>query len=181
MRTIYKSLRALTTLFIVLAFGINLSAIAGGHSEAKPQAKPDIVDTAIAAGSFTTLVKAVQKAELVEALKGDGPLTVFAPNDAAFAKFWPGTLDNLMLPENQAKLQELLLYHVVSGKIMSTDLDGVTQAETLHGGFLKVVAGEGVTVNYANVVAADIEASNGVIHVIDSVLIPTPKGQMASR
>ena len=146
--------------------------------------KPDIVDTAVAAGSFTTLVKAVQAAELVEALKGDGPFTVFAPNDEAFAKLWDGTLDNLLKPENQGKLQELLLYHVVAGKIMSGDLSGTVNAETLHGGSVEVIAGDGVTVNYANVIAADIETSNGVIHVIDAVLMPTPPAgqeQMSAR
>ena len=181
MRYVFTSLRALAAVFVVLAFGFNLSALAGGHAAAKAEAKPDIVDTAVAAGSFTTLVTAVQAAELVDALKGDGPFTVFAPNDAAFAKVWDGTVENLLKPENQEKLQELLLYHVVPGKIMSGDLSGTTQAETLHGGFLQVVSDDGVTVNYANVIVADIETSNGVIHVIDSVLIPTPVGQMASR
>ena len=180
MSYIFKSLRAIAALFIILAFGVNLSAIAGGHGGAKAEAKPDIVDTAVAAGSFTTLVQAVQAAELVDALKGEGPFTVFAPNDEAFTKLWDGTLDNLLKPENQDKLQELLLYHVVPGKIMSGDLSGATQAETLHGGFVQVVAGDGVTVNYANVIAADIETGNGVIHVIDTVLIPTVKGEMAS-
>lgn len=184
MRYVFKSLRALAAVFIVAAFGFNISALAGGHADAKAEpaaaAKADIVDTAVAAGSFTTLVTAVQAAELVEALKGDGPFTVFAPNDEAFAKVWEGTVENLLKPENKDKLQELLLYHVVPGKIMSGDLSGTTQAETLHGGFLQVVADGGVTVNYANVIAADIETSNGVIHVIDAVLIPTPKGQMAS-
>ena len=185
MRYVFKSLRALAAVFIVAAFGFNLSALAGGHggakAEAKAEATADIVDTAVAAGSFTTLVTAVQAAELVEALKGEGPFTVFAPTDEAFAKVWDGTVENLLKPENQEQLQALLLYHVVPGKIMSGDLSGTTQAETLHGGFLQVVAEGGVTVNYANVVSADIETSNGVIHVIDAVLVPTPKGQMSSR
>jgi uncharacterized surface protein with fasciclin (FAS1) repeats len=170
MRHAFTSLRALTFAFVIAALGINTAALAGGHSA--PAAKPDIVDTAIAAGSFTTLVAAVQAAELVDALKGDGPLTVFAPNDEAFSKLWEGTVESLLEPENKEKLQALLLYHVVAGKVMSTDLSGTVDAETLQGDTIKIVVDGGVTVNKANVIAADIEAGNGVIHVIDAVLIP---------
>lgn len=172
MRHVLTSLRALTMLFVVAGFGISTAALAGGHSAPAPEAKPDIVDTAVAAGSFKTLVAAAQAAELVGALKGDGPLTVFAPNDEAFGKLWEGTVENLLKPENKEKLQELLLYHVVAGKIMSSDLSGTITTETLQGGTITVVADGGVTVNKANVIAADIEASNGVIHVIDTVLMP---------
>jgi len=173
MRLVFNSLRTLAAVFIVMAFGVNLSALAGGHGGAKAEAAtPDIVDTAVAAGSFTTLVTAVQAADLVGALKGEGPFTVFAPNDEAFAALWEGTVEDLLKPENQEKLQSLLLYHVVPGKIMSTDLSGSATVETLQGGTVEVVAGDGVKVNYATVIAADIEASNGVIHVINRVLIP---------
>ena len=178
MRHVFTSLRALAAVFLVAALGINATALAGGHGAAK-KAQPDIVDTAVAAGSFTTLVTAVQAAELVDALKADGPYTVFAPNDAAFAKLWEGTVEDLLKPENKDKLQALLLYHVVPGKIMSTDLSGTTMAETLQGGSLEVVAADGVKVNYATVVAADIEASNGVIHVIDAVILPPQKAAQA--
>lgn len=172
MRHVFNALRALTVAFLVLGIGVNINALAGGHKSAAPAA-PDIVDTAISAGSFTTLVAAVQAAELVGALKGEGPFTVFAPTDAAFETLWPGTLDNLLKPENQGKLQELLLYHVVPGKVMSSDLSGTMNAETLQGGEIAIVASEGVRVNKANVITADISASNGVIHVIDGVLIPS--------
>ncbi len=172
MRHVFTSLKALAAVFLVAALGINANALAGAHAAAKA-GKPDIVDTAVAAGSFTTLVTAVQAADLVDALKGDGPLTVFAPNDDAFAKLWEGTVEDLLKPESREKLQALLLYHVVPGKIMSTDLSGTTKVETLQGGSLEVVVADGVKVNYATVIAADIEASNGVIHVIDQVLLPS--------
>ncbi len=179
MRHVFTSLRALAAVFLVAAIGINANALAGAHAAAK-ESKPDIVDTAVAAGSFTTLVAAVQAAELVDALKGEGPFTVFAPNDEAFAKLWEGTVEDLLKPENQAKLQALLLYHVVPGKIMSTDLSGTVQAETLQGDSLQIVADNGVKVNYATVIAADIEAGNGVIHVIDQVLLPSLEGDSAA-
>jgi len=136
----------------------------------------DIVDTAVAAGSFNTLVAAVKAAGLVDALKGPGPLTVFAPTDAAFAKLPAGTLDDLLKPENKEKLKGILLYHVVSGKVMSTDLKGTVKPATLEGSLLTIVAGaSGVTVNGAKVTSADVAASNGVIHVIDTVVLPPAK------
>jgi len=145
------------------------SAFAGGHTSAPG----DIVDVAAGNGSFNTLVAAVQAAGLVDALKGDGPLTVFAPTDEAFAALPEGTVESLLLPENVEALQAILLYHVVSGKVMSTDLKGTIDAPTLEGSTIQIVAGSGgVTVNGANVVAADVAASNGVIHVIDAVLLP---------
>jgi uncharacterized surface protein with fasciclin (FAS1) repeats len=146
-------------------------ALAGGHAAAKPQ--QDIVDTAVAAGSFNTLVAAVQAADLVAALKGDGPLTVFAPTDAAFAALPEGTVANLLKPENQEQLQAILLYHVVSGKIMAGDIGSGASPATLQGQKIDVVgSSSGVTVNGANVVKADIVTSNGVIHVIDAVILP---------
>lgn len=132
----------------------------------------DIVDTAVAAGDFTTLVAAVQAAGLVDTLKSEGPFTVFAPTDAAFAALPAGTVEDLLKPENKDQLVAVLTYHVVAGKVMSTDLsDGMTAA-TVQGGDITIGTTGGVTVNGANVTAADIEASNGVIHVIDAVILP---------
>lgn len=140
-------------------------AFAGGHSK-------DIVDTAIEAGSFTTLVAAVQAAGLVDTLKGEGPFTVFAPTDEAFAALPEGTVANLLLPENKDQLIAILTYHVVAGKVMSGDLNNGMTAATVQGGDVTIMTENGVTVNGANVVSADIEASNGVIHVIDAVILP---------
>jgi uncharacterized surface protein with fasciclin (FAS1) repeats len=137
----------------------------------------DIVDTAVAAGSFTTLVAAVTAAELGATLKGAGPFTVFAPSDDAFAKLPAGTVDELVKPENKAKLVSILTYHVVPGKVMSADIAGKTlQVKTVQGAEIAVDASNGVTVNGAKVVTADIEATNGVIHVIDSVIMPPAQG-----
>ncbi|MEM8761269.1 MAG: fasciclin domain-containing protein, partial [Pseudomonadota bacterium] len=122
---------------------------------------------------FNTLVAAVQAAGLVETLKGEGPFTVFAPTDAAFAALPPGTVDNLLKPENRDTLVSVLTYHVVAGKVMSGDIAGQTlSAPTVQGSALDIDATNGVQVNNATVVAADVEASNGVIHVIDTVLLP---------
>lgn len=137
------------------------------------KAPSDIVDTAVNAGSFTTLVAALKSAGLVDTLKGPGPFTVFAPNDAAFAKLPKGTVDDLLKPENKAKLTAILTYHVVSGKILSGDIVGKKlNVKTLQGSDIVVDATNGVMVNNAKVIAADVMASNGVIHVIDTVLIP---------
>lgn len=134
----------------------------------------DIVDTAIAAGSFTTLVTAVKAAGLVDTLKGPGPFTVFAPNDDAFAKLPAGTVENLLKPENKKKLVAILTYHVVPGKVMSKDLIGKKMmVKTVEGTDVSIDATDGVRVDNAKVVKADIEASNGVIHIIDMVIIPT--------
>ncbi len=133
----------------------------------------DIVDTAVSAGQFNTLVTAVKAAGLVDTLKGEGPFTVFAPTDAAFAKLPAGTVEELLLPENKDKLVAVLTYHVVPGKVMSSDIAGKTaMVETVQGGKLSVDATDGVKVDNAMVTAADIEASNGVIHVIDTVVLP---------
>ena len=138
----------------------------GGHSM-------DIVDTAVDAGSFGTLVAAVQAAGLVETLKGEGPFTVFAPTDAAFAALPEGTVENLLKPENKDQLVAVLTYHVLSGKVMSGDIAGKElSAATVQGSELDIDATDGVTVDGANVVTADIETSNGVIHVVDAVLLP---------
>ena len=133
----------------------------------------DIVDTAIAAGQFGTLVAAVQAAGLVDVLKGDGPFTVFAPTDEAFAALPAGTVENLLKPENKDQLTAILTYHVVPGKIMSADIAGKTaEVTTVQGSDISVNAMNGVMVDNATVVAADIEADNGVIHVIDQVIMP---------
>lgn len=133
----------------------------------------DIVDTAISAGQFTTLVAAVQAAGLVDTLKGEGPFTVFAPTDAAFAALPAGTVEDLLKPENKDRLVAVLTYHVVPGKVMSADIAGKSmQAASVQGGNLSIDATNGVKVDGANVVTADIETSNGVIHVIDAVVLP---------
>jgi len=139
---------------------------------AGPARAADIVDTAVGAGSFKTLVAAVTAAGLVETLKGAGPFTVFAPTDEAFAALPAGTVDNLLKPENKAQLVKVLTFHVVPGKVMSTDLkDGMT-AKTVEGGEVTIDLDNGVMVNDAKVVTADIAADNGVIHVIDKVILP---------
>jgi len=133
----------------------------------------DIVDTAVGAGQFKTLAAALGAAGLVETLKGAGPFTVFAPTDAAFAKLPAGTVEMLLKPENKAKLTAILTYHVVAGKVMAADVVKVTSAKTVQGGAVAVkVTGGKVTIDAANVVTTDIAASNGVIHVIDTVLMP---------
>jgi uncharacterized surface protein with fasciclin (FAS1) repeats len=133
----------------------------------------DIVDTAVAAGQFKTLAAALQAAGLVDTLKGRGPFTVFAPTDEAFAKLPKGTVEELLKPENKAKLTAILTYHVVPGKVMAADVVKVKDAKTVQGGSIKVNAGGGkVMIDGASVVKADIGASNGVIHVVDSVLMP---------
>ena len=136
----------------------------------------DIVDTAVAAGSFKTLVAAVQAAGLVETLKGEGPFTVFAPTDEAFAKLPKGTVETLLKPENKNKLVAILTYHVVPGKVMAADVVKLTEAPTVQGSKAKVKVVDGaVMIDGAKVVKTDIETSNGVIHVIDAVILPPAK------
>jgi uncharacterized surface protein with fasciclin (FAS1) repeats len=143
---------------------------------ARAVAKADIVDTAVSAGSIKTLVAAVQAAGLVDTLKGDGPFTVFAPTDDAFAKLPRGTVESLLKPENKSKLQAILTYHVVAGKVYARDVVKLSGAETVQGQQVDIAVNDGnVTVDDANVVKTDIETSNGVIHVIDTVLIPADK------
>ena len=154
----------------LFAAAIAAIGITAGAAQAQ---QADIVDTAIGAGSFNTLVSAVQAAELVDALKGEGPFTVFAPTDEAFAALPAGTVDDLLKPENRDQLVAILTYHVVPAKVMSADIAGkAATAKTLSGGELAIDATSGVTVNDAKVVTADIEASNGVIHVVDAVILP---------
>jgi len=144
------------------------------HEMAAAHGKADIVDTAVSAGSFSTLVAAVKAAGLVDTLKGPGPFTVFAPTDEAFAKLPAGTVDELLKPENKAKLVALLTYHVVPGNVTSADLAGrQTEAGTVQGSKVSIDAtGSVVKVDEATVIAPDVGASNGVIHVIDTVITP---------
>ncbi len=158
----------------LLALGTALAftaVVAATHGHA---AAPDIVDTAVANGNFKTLVAAVTAAGLADTLKGPGPFTVFAPTDAAFAALPAGTVETLLKPENKAKLVAILTYHVVPGKVMAADVAGKkTEAKTVEGQSVAIDAtGGAVHVNKATVTAADVGASNGVIHVIDKVLIP---------
>ena len=155
------------TLAILLITG---TAFAGSYSSSTT---PDIVDTAVAAGSFNTLAAALQAAGLVDALKGDGPFTVFAPTDEAFAKLPAGTVENLLEPENRDQLASILTYHVVPGTFESGAVVSMPGADTLQGGSLTFTTDDsGVKVNDAKIVQADVTASNGVIHVIDTVLLP---------
>ena len=135
----------------------------------------DIVDTAVAAGSFKTLGTALQAAGLVDTLKGSGPFTVFAPTDEAFAKLPAGTLEMLLKPENKAKLQRILTYHVVAGKVMAADVVKLRSAKAVSGDTITVSTAAGVMVDKARVLKTDVVASNGVIHVIDAVILPNDK------
>jgi uncharacterized surface protein with fasciclin (FAS1) repeats len=148
------------------ALALSTTAFAGGHSM-------DIVDTAVGAGTFNTLVAAVQAAGLEETLRGEGPFTVFAPTDDAFAALPEGTVESLLMAENLDQLVAILTYHVVPGAVMSGDLSDGMMATTVQGSDITIGTMGGVTVNGANVVTADIEASNGVIHVIDAVIMPS--------
>ena len=142
-------------------------------SPAEMVAQKDIVATAVEAGDFETLAAALTAADLVETLKGTGPFTVFAPTDAAFAKLPAGTLESLLLPQSKQKLTSILTYHVVPGKVMAADVVGLTEAKTVNGQSLTINTDAGaVRVDEANVVKTDIECSNGVIHVIDAVVLP---------
>jgi uncharacterized surface protein with fasciclin (FAS1) repeats len=150
--------------------GVALATALGGSLYAQGK---DVVDTAVAAGQFTTLAAALKAAGLVGTLKGAGPFTVFAPTDEAFAKLPKGTVEELLKPENKAKLTAILTYHVVPGKVMAADVAKVKEAKTVQGGAISINAmGGNVMVDGAHVVKADIAASNGVIHVIDTVLMP---------
>jgi uncharacterized surface protein with fasciclin (FAS1) repeats len=159
-------------MLIVAQFAlVAAQATAGDH--AKHGDKKDIVDTAVAAGQFKTLAAALEAADLVDTLKGDGPFTVFAPTDAAFAKLPEGTVESLLKPENRDQLVAILTYHVVPGKVKAADVVKLNEAKTVNGQDVTItVADNGVQIDNANVVKTDIGASNGVIHVIDTVIIP---------
>ncbi|MDZ3824083.1 MAG: fasciclin domain-containing protein [Pseudoxanthomonas sp.] len=172
-------MNALRILSIALASSLATASLAplaqahnhGGASQAQPVG--DIVAVASGAGQFNTLVAAVQAAGLVETLQGPGPFTVFAPTDAAFAALPAGTVEDLLKPENKDRLVAVLTYHVVAGKVTAEQVVGLDKATTVNGADVRIAtSGEGVTVNGARVVSADVMASNGVIHVIDQVILP---------
>jgi uncharacterized surface protein with fasciclin (FAS1) repeats len=159
----------------MLVMGL-VGVLAFGLSTARAADSTDIVDTAVSAGSFKTLAKALDAAGLVQTLKGPGPFTVFAPTDEAFAKLPAGTLERLLKPENKTQLQRILTYHVVSGKVMAADVVKLRTAKAVSGDSISIAARDGnVKVDNANVVKTDIAASNGVIHVIDAVIMPAGK------
>ncbi len=160
-----KRIFVMTSLALLLTLSFSSAALAGS--------KKDIVDTAVAAGDFKTLAAALQAAGLVDTLKGAGPFTVFAPTDEAFAKLPAGTVEDLLKPENKQKLVSILTYHVVAGDVMAKDVVKLSEAKTVNGKEVKImVQGGKVMVGGANVTKTDIKCSNGVIHVIDTVLIP---------
>ncbi len=149
-----------------------LASIASAGDYGKMKSK-DIVDTAVGAGQFTTLAAALQAADLVGTLKGDGPFTVFAPTDAAFAKLPEGTVESLLKPENRDQLTSILTYHVVAGKVLAEDVVKLSAATTVNGSDVAISVKDGaVRIDNANVIKTDIGASNGVIHVIDTVILP---------
>jgi uncharacterized surface protein with fasciclin (FAS1) repeats len=163
------------TMFRTLAVAVCASAAIALSSQAghAQSATKDIVDTAAGAGTFNTLAKALQSADLVDTLRGAGPFTVFAPTDEAFAKLPQSTLTDLLRPENQAKLQRILKYHVVPGKVSSSQVVAMRSAKTVSGDAITIKStGGSVMVDNARVVKADIGASNGVIHVVDTVILP---------
>jgi len=167
-------LAAALALAVPASFALAAPAGDSAKSHGAPaQARADIVDTAVRAGQFKTLAAALQAAGLVDTLKGAGPFTVFAPTDAAFAALPAGTVENLLKPENHDKLVAILTYHVVPGRVTASQVAGMKAAKTVEGADLAIRASGGaVTVDGARVVSADVAASNGVIHVIDKVLIP---------
>lgn len=156
------------SLYAMIVAAVMALPISAAHADAK-----DIVDTAAGAGKFETLVTAVKAAGLVDTLKGAGPFTVFAPTDEAFAKLPKGTVEDLLKPENKEKLAKILTYHVVPGKVMAADIKGKkTNVKSVEGSDLAVDATDGVKINDATVTTADVAASNGVIHIIDTVVMP---------
>ena len=171
-----KNTRIITLSVTALAItALLVSPLAAGSYGKKAQ--KDIVDTAVAAGSFNTLVAAAQAAGLVDALKADGPITVFAPTDEAFARLPEGTVENLLKPENKDQLIAILTYHVVPGKVDAAKVTTLNSATTLQGEAVAIEVKDGkVFVDNAQVVTADVMASNGIIHVIDQVILPGQKG-----
>lgn len=160
-----------TLLTLVTMAFMSTMAVAGGNYS---KTKKDIVDTAVAAGSFTTLATALEAAGLIDTLKGEGPFTVFAPTDAAFAKLPEGTVENLLKPENKDQLTAILTYHVVAGKVYAKQVVDLSSATTVEGSDIAIEVKDGKVVLDANstVTKTDVKASNGVIHVIDTVLMP---------
>lgn len=167
---ITKTILAVASAALIALSG---AAIAAHHGE-KEATSGDIVDVAVSAGQFNTLVAALKAAGLVDTLKGDGPFTVFAPTDAAFAKLPAGTIDNLLKPENKDQLIAILTYHVVTGNVMAADVVKLSSAATVNGAAVSIEVDNGIVrIDNATVLKTDIGASNGVIHVIDTVILPT--------
>lgn len=170
-RLVSKSIPVILGALLVTAFFASLSAVAGEYGKDKKQG--DIVDVAVAAGQFNTLAAALQAADLVDTLKGDGPFTVFAPTDEAFAALPEGTVESLLKPENRDQLISILTYHVVPGEVTAAEVMKLDKAKTVNGSNVMIAVVDGnVRINDATVVAADVAADNGVIHVIDSVILP---------
>ena len=166
----YKLSFALASMLIMASYS------SAGDCAASAAKTKDIVDTAVGAGNFKTLAAALKAAELVDTLKGKGPFTVFAPTDEAFAKLPKGTVEDLLKPENKAKLIAVLTYHVVPGKVMAADVVKLSKAKTVQGSDIQIKVADGkVTVDGANVTATDLKCHNGVIHVIDAVMLPNTK------
>jgi uncharacterized surface protein with fasciclin (FAS1) repeats len=167
-------MKTLVSRLLVLSVVVSLISLSTAFAaEKKKQQRKDIVDTAVAAGNFKTLAAALTAADLVETLKGKGPFTVFAPTDEAFGKLPKATLEDLLKPENKKKLVGILTYHVVPGRVMASDVVKLSKAKTVQGSELSIKVDDGkVKVDDANVSATDIRCSNGVIHVIDAVMMP---------
>lgn len=166
-------MKNLGTLFMVMMLFVVSSFTPKTNTIHENKVDADIVDLAISQDFLTTLVAAVKAGDLVDVLKGDGPFTVFAPTNDAFAKLPAGTVENLLKPENKAQLVKILTYHVMPGKVMSSDLKNGQMAKTVEGSEIKVTLKDGkAMINNATVTAADIEADNGVVHVIDTVIMP---------
>jgi uncharacterized surface protein with fasciclin (FAS1) repeats len=164
--------KVVSTAIATVALAFASFAIAGNHGGGKEMQK-DIVDTAVSAGSFNTLAAALEAAGLVDTLKGNGPFTVFAPTDDAFAALPEGTVESLLKPENKDQLIAVLTYHVVAGEVKAADVVKLDSAATVNGESVSIAATDaGVTIDNANVIKTDIAASNGVIHVIDAVILP---------
>lgn len=152
----------------ILAFAATTTAYADNQG-----VQGDIVDTAVAAGQFNTLAAALEAADLVSTLKGEGPFTVFAPTDEAFAKLPAGTVESLLKPENREQLVGILTYHVVAGEVSSSEVVKISEATTVNGADIAIAVADGkVRINDATVIAADVDASNGIIHVVDTVILP---------
>lgn len=165
-----KNVLGILVLSLIAAGLVNLQA---GEGSKNVNADKDIIDTAVGAGNFNTLVTAIKAAELVDTLKGKGPFTVFAPTDEAFAKLPAGTLDDLLKPENKAKLASILTYHVIPGNVMAADVVKLNEAKTVNGQSLTInIKGDEVMVDGAKVTKTDIKCANGVIHVVDKVILP---------
>ena len=169
-----QRLSRLFSIALIVQFALAFAASQAIAGDYKKGASEDIVDTAVAAGQFETLAAALGAADLVDTLKGDGPFTVFAPTDEAFAKLPAGTVENLLKPENREQLIAILTYHVVPGKVLAADVVKLSEAKTVNGQSVAIeIADNGVRIDNANVIATDIDASNGVIHVIDTVILPS--------